>query len=162
MKGKGIKVSAILAAVAFVAILALPYLVDVDCFRPQLESSLQSSLGREVHIGHMELWLLAGGARVDQISIAEDPAFNNGNFLQAKSLGVGVSFLSLIFSRSLHVTSLTLDDPQLSLIKSSEGKWNFASIGNTEPNGSDNAPTAPSSPTAMTSIVLDRLKVLNA
>ena len=162
MKSKGMKVASISVAVVFLAILALPYVVDVDRFRPQLESSLQSSLGREVHIGHMELSLLAGGARVDQISIAEDPAFSNGNFLQAKSLGVGVSFLSLIFSRSFHVTSLTLDDSQLSLIKSAEGKWNFASIGSTQPSGNDNAPTTQSSSPAMTSIVLDRLKVSNA
>src|ERR1700752_701649 len=129
MKSKGMKVTALVAAVVFLAIVALPYVVDMDRFRPQLEASLQSALGRDVHIGHMQLSLLAGGARVDQISIAEDPPFNNGNFLQAKSLGVGVSFFSLIFSRSFHVTSLTLEDPQLSLIKSSEGKWNFSSIG---------------------------------
>jgi len=162
MKSKGMKVTALVAAVLFLAILALPYVVDVDRFRPQLEASLQSSLGRDVHIGHMQLSLLAGGARVDQISVAEDPAFNNGNFLQAKSLGVGVSFLSLIFSRSFHVTSLTLEDPQLSLIKSSAGKWNFSSIGSATSSADENVPAAQSSSPGMTSIVLDRLKISNA
>jgi AsmA protein len=162
MKSKGMKVTAIVSAVVFLGILALPYVVDVDRFRPQLEASLQSSLGREVHIGHMELSLLAGGARVDQISIAEDPAFNNGNFLQAKSLGVGVSFLSLIFSRSFHVTSLTLDDPQVSLIKSAEGKWNFASIGSSQASGDETVPTTQSSSPTVKPVVLDRLKISNA
>jgi AsmA protein len=168
MKSKGMKVTALVAAVVFLAILALPYVVDVDRFRPQLEASLQSSLGRDVHIGHMQLSLLAGGARVDQISVAEDPAFNNGNFLQAKSLGVGVSILSLIFSRSFHVTSLTLEDPQLSLIKSSEGKWNFSTIGSATGGADENSTAeqsgslAQSNSPSMTSIVLDRLKISNA
>jgi len=162
MKSKGMKVTAILAGIALVTLVALPHLVDADRFRPELESSLSSSLGREVHIGHMELSLLSGGARVDQISIADDPSYSSNTFLQAKSLGVGVSFFSLIFSRSLHVTSLTLDEPQVAAIQSPTGDWNFATLGTpTGPDQSDPAKGGFSSSTA-SSFVLDRLKISNA
>ena len=68
MKTKGMKVTGILAGVVILTLAALPHLVDIDRFRPQLETGLSSTLGREVHVGHMELSLLAGGARVNQIS----------------------------------------------------------------------------------------------
>lgn len=158
MKNKGMKLTAIMAAVAFGAILVLPYVVDIDRFRPQLESSLRSALNREVHIGHMQLSLLAGGATVDQIAVADDPAFSSGTFLQAKSLRVGISFLSLIFSRSLHVTSLTLDQPQMTAIQSPEGTWNFSSLGSS----SDSTPFSASVTASTSSVVLDRLKISNA
>ena len=160
MKSKGMKVAATLVAAMFVAVVALPHLVDIDRFRPQLESGMSSSLGREVHVGHMELSLLSGGARVDQLSIADDPSYSKDTFLQAKSLGVGVSFLSLIFSRSLHVTSLTLDEPRLTAIQSATGEWNFASLGGTSK--SDDDPAKGGVASSVTSVVLDRLKISNA
>jgi hypothetical protein len=179
MKSKAMKISAIATAVVLTSILALPYLVNVDRFRPQVESSLSSSLKRDVHLGHMELSLLAGGARVEQISIADDPAFNKEAFLQAKSVGVGVSLWSLIFSRSLHVTSLTIEEPKMTAIKSANGKWNFASIGsakkdsdghdgNDDSDQDDDAPPATasmmssSSSSSLSSMVLDRVKISNA
>jgi AsmA protein len=139
----------------------LPSVVDINRFRPQLEASLTSSLGREVHVGHMKLSLLAGGARVQQISVADDPAFQDGAFLQAKSLGVGVSFLSLIFCRSLHVTSLTLDEPKMIAIQSADGKWNFASLGNTKEKRAESAHSA-GIMLPKPQIVLDHLTISNA
>jgi hypothetical protein len=176
MKSSAMKISAIATAVVLTSILALPYLVNVDRFRPQVESSLSSSLKRDVHLGHMELSLLAGGARVEQISIADDPAFNKEAFLQAKSVGVGVSLWSLIFSRSLHVTSLTIEEPKMTAIKSANGKWNFASIGSAKKDGDghdgdddsdqdDNPPATASvmsSSSSLSSMVLDRIKISNA
>jgi AsmA protein len=161
MRNKRIKVAAILSGLTFAVMLALPSLVNIDRFRPQLESSLASSLGREVHVGHMKLSLLAGGARVEQISVSDDPAFQDGVFLQAKSLGVGVSFLSLILSRSIHVTSLTLEEPKMTAIQSPDGKWNFASLGNGNGNHGDSARSAGTMlPTPQ--VILDHLRISNA
>ena len=129
MKSKRMRIVVTLAGLAFLAVAVLPYLVNLDQLRPQLESSLQSHLGREVHIGALKLSLLAGGARAENLTVADDPAFSAGPFLHAKSLEVGVSLTSLIFSHSLHLTSLEIEDPELVLAKSSTGKWNFSSLG---------------------------------
>src|SRR5579862_159723 len=162
MTSKSMKLTAGFTTFVLLAILALPHLVDVDRFRPQLESRLASYLGREVHLGHMELSLLAGGARVEQISIADDPDFNNRNFLEAKSLGVGVSLFSLVFSRSLHVTSLTLDEPKVMAIQSADGKWNFSSLGNESSDDDADALWSDAVASSVNSIVLDHLKISNA
>lgn len=163
MKSKGTRIAAVLAAVTVAALWALPRFLDMDRFRPQLESSLASSLGREVHVGHMEFSLLAGGARVEQISVADDPTFRQGEFIEAKSLDLGVRLLPLIFSRSLHVTSLTLDEPQISAIKSASGKWNFATLGHPQIAAEDSpSRSTDSAASLMTSIVFDHLKISNA
>src|SRR5579862_3923202 len=162
MTSKSMKLTAGFTALVLFVILALPHLVDVDRFRPQLESRLASYLGREVHLGHMELSLLAGGARVEQISIADDPAFNNSNFLEAKSLGVGVSLASLIFSRSLHVTSLTLDEPRVTAIQSADGKWNFSTLANQSSDDEADALWSDAIASSKNSFVLDHLRISNA
>jgi AsmA protein len=70
----------------------------------------------------------------DNISIADDPQFSKAAFVQAKSLKVGVEMIPLIFSRTLNITQLTLDQPQISLVKSENGeKWNFSSLGGKNP-----------------------------
>jgi len=158
MKSKTTKIVAAVSGMVLLAILVLPYIVNVDGLRPQLEYSLQSHLDREVHIGRLELSLLAGGARAENVSIADDPAFRSGSFLHAKSLDVGVSLFGLIFSRTLHVTSLTIEEPELVLAKSSSGKWNFSSLGSSEGSGEDGGTrSAP-----LSCFVLNRLKITNA
>lgn len=161
MKRKSIKATAIATAVLLASIVAIPLLVDIDQFRPQLESKLKSALGRDVHLGHLELSLLSGGARVEKISVGDDPAFSKETFLQAKSLGVGVSWFSLIFSRSLHVTSLAVEEPTITAIQSQQGKWNFASLGTRDGNRQENAASTADAASSM-SIVLDQIKISNA
>ncbi len=160
MKATKMKVAVTLAGIVLLVAL-LPYLVNLDQMRPQLESALRSRLGREVRIGYLELSLLSGGARANSLSIAEDPKFGSRPFLHAKSIRVGVSLSKLIFSRSLHVTSLTIDEPELVLVKSPAGKWNFSTLGSdASPNLSRADMNEPDS--SLSSFVLDRLKITNA
>jgi len=166
MKNAKKKAAAVLAGTILI-VLVLPYMVNVDSLRPRLEATLQSQLGREVHIGYLELSFLSGGARAENFFIADDPSFGRRPFLHAKSLEVGVSLLSLIFSHSWRVTSLTIDQPELVLAKSSSGKWNFSGLGSHTALSAD--PFRDSSPSdadmesaPRTSFSLDRLKVTNA
>ncbi len=94
-----------------------------------LESRLSSALGRQVTIGSLKLSLLAGGVTADSIAIAEDEAFGRVPFLQAKSLKVAVELWPLIASRKLIVTGLTIDQPQVALLQSTDGRWNYSSLG---------------------------------
>jgi AsmA protein len=128
---RGLKILAIVIAVLIVIAIAVPFLVDANTFRPKLESELSDALGRTVKVGNLSLSLLSGGVTADDIAIADDPAFSKTPFVQAKSLKVGVELIPLIFSKSLNVTELTLNQPEISLVRSENGeKWNFSSLGN--------------------------------
>jgi uncharacterized protein involved in outer membrane biogenesis len=76
-------------------------------------------------------------------SIGDDPAFSTSPFLTAKSLKVGVEILPLVFSRTLNVTGITLDNPQVTLLRSSAGQWNFASLASVGGKSNAQAQAAP-------------------
>ena len=120
----------IVVLLLLVAIL-LPFVIDANRFRPEIESSLNSALNRKVDIGNIRLSILSGGVTVVNIAISDDPSFSTGPFLKAKSLSVNLELLPLIFSRAIHVTGLTIDQPSVTLLRSPAGAWNFSTLGAT-------------------------------
>jgi AsmA protein len=120
-------------ALIIIVVIALPFLVDAEKFRPMVESKAKEALGRSITIKKMDVSLLKGGVVLDGVSVADDPAFSNQPFLVAKSLTVGVEMMPLIMSREVHVTSVQLDEPQINLMHNAAGKWNFASLGAAKP-----------------------------
>ena len=124
----------LIAAGALVGLLILlvvlvPLLVNGESFRPLLEAQATKALGRDTKIGALSISLLSGGAKAEDLSIADDPAFSTQPFLTAKSLSIGVELIPLIFSRKLNVTGITISEPQVRLIQNKKGVWNYASLG---------------------------------
>jgi AsmA protein len=120
--------------------------LDVNQFRPMLEQQIKSAVGRDVTIGRIKLALLSGSVAVENVSIADDPAFSATPFVTARSLRVGVELMPLIVSRSLHVESFVLEEPNVSLIRSTSGTWNFSSLGaaaSKSPSTSSSSASAP-------------------
>ncbi|HYV62009.1 MAG TPA: AsmA family protein, partial [Bryobacteraceae bacterium] len=126
---KFLKIVGVVLALLILAALALPLLINGNQFRPVLEERLTAALGREVKIGDLKLSLFSGGASASDVSIADDPAFSKEPFVRAKTLAVGVELWPLIVSRRLNVTSLTVDQPEIALLQSPAGDWNFSSLG---------------------------------
>jgi AsmA protein len=104
-------------------------LVDVDQFRPALEREFASTVGRKVNLGRITLALMSGSVAVDDVTIAEDPKFGGTPFVTAKAVKVGVDVWPLIASRTLRVRSFTLEQPSITLRRSSGGDWNFSTVG---------------------------------
>jgi len=121
----------IVIGVLLLVIIAVPLFINVDSFRPDLEKKISAALNRQVHIGKLDASLLSGGASASDITIADDPAFNKGPFLKAASVKVGVQLMPLIFSKQLKVTSLTIQKPDITLLKNAAGKWNYSTLGAT-------------------------------
>ena len=143
---RNLKIVAIVVVVIIVIVIAIPFFIDANSFRPKIETELTTALGRPVKVGNLSLSLFTGSVAADDISIADDPAFSKAPFVQAKSLKVGVELIPLIFSKTLNVTHLTLNEPQISLVKSQNGdKWNFSSLGGNNTSASQPANSAPAS-----------------
>lgn len=126
---KALKIVGIVVVVLLLVAIALPFLINVNSFRPKLESELTEALGREVKVGNLSLSILSGSVSAEDLSIADDAAFSKDPFIRAKSLKVGVEVMPLIFSKKLHVTDITLDKPEIALLRDAAGKWNFSSLG---------------------------------
>src|ERR1700733_3147013 len=110
-------------------VVCLPFLINVDQFRPTLQADLSSALGREVTLGNLRLRILSGEVTADDLSVAEDPAFGKPAFLKAKSLHIGVKLWPFLASRELIVTDLDVDQPEIALVQSPSGDWNFSTLG---------------------------------
>lgn len=124
-----LKIVGIVIAVLLVIVIAIPFFLNVNSFRPRIEAEASDALGRQVKVGNLSLSILSGAVSADNISIAEDPAFGSNPFVTAKSLKVGVELWPLITSKQLRVTDITLEEPQITLLKTASGKWNFSSLG---------------------------------
>lgn len=130
MNNKVVKIAGIVIAAVIVIAIALPLFINVNSFRPEIESNLSSALGRPVTVGNLSLSVLSGSVEANDLSIADDPRFSSTPFIRAKSLKVGVELMPLIFSKQLNVTHLVIESPQISILRDRDGIWNFSSLGN--------------------------------
>ena len=129
----------ILVLVAGVLIFAATF--NVNQYHGQIQSELQKRLGRPVQLGDMHLRIFPLRFEVENVSIADDPAFNSSKpFVQAAKLDVSVKLLPLLH-KAVEVDSLILQRPSVNLIKNKGGIWNFASLGNAS--GTQPAPGNP-------------------
>ena len=124
-----VQIVAGIIALIVVVIIALPLLVNANNFRPSLEAELTKALGRKVEVGDLKLSLFSGAVTASDLSIADDPAYEQKPFLTAKSLGVDVELMPLIFSRRLSATGITIDQPEITVLQSAAGAWNYAGLG---------------------------------
>lgn len=154
-------IAGIVVAGLIIALLAFDLLFDANAFRPQVQSQLSTALGRQVTIGNLSLAIFHGGVQADEVSISEDPAFGKEPFLTAKQLTVGVELLPLIFSKAVHVTSLTITDPKVMLVRNPAGKWNFSSLGKASGAAKDAKDAAPANPSSSSDLSVGSLKIEN-
>ena len=126
---KALKIVLIVVGVLIVLVLVVPFLIPVNQFRPTIEEKASAALDRKVELGNLSLSLISGSLSADNISIGDDPKFSSSPFLTAKSLNVGVEILPLILSKTLNVTGVTIDTPQVTLLHDAAGLWNYSSLG---------------------------------
>jgi len=124
-----LKIGGIVLACLLVLLMALPLFVNVNSFRPKIESEVSTALGRPVSLGNLSLSVLSGAIGIENISIGDDPAFSKSPFVTAKSLKVDVNLMPLIFSKKIEVNGIELEEPEISLIRAANGTWNFSSLG---------------------------------
>jgi len=129
MKNRWLRLAAIIVAVIVVVLIALPFLINVNNFRPKIESEASSALGRQVTLGNLSLSILSGSVEANNIAITDDPAFSKSPFVTAQSLKIGVELMPLIFSKQMNVTEIILEQPQISLLRAANGTWNYSSLG---------------------------------
>jgi AsmA protein len=145
---RSLKIIAIVVGVLIVLVLVAPVLIPVNQFRPTIEQKASAALGRKVEVGNLSLSLFSGALEADNLSIADDPKFSNSPFLTAKSVKVGVELIPLIFSKTLNVTDVTIDSPQVSLIRNAGGEWNYSSFGASAAKSQAQTPPPAATPSA--------------
>ena len=124
-----LRIILIVVGVLVILVLVAPFLIPVNEFRPTIEQKASAALGRKVQLGNLSLSLLSGSLAAENLSIGDDPKFSASPFLTAQSLKVGVEIMPLIFSKTLNVTGVSIDSPQVTLLRNAAGQWNYSSLG---------------------------------
>ena len=152
---KMLRYLAIVVGILIVALIAIPFFLSPNQFRPTIQEKLTAALGRPVTVGNMSLSLFTGALAADDLAIADDPAFSKTPFLTAKSLKVGVEIMPLILSKALHITGVTIEQPEVSLVKNADGKWNYSSLATSD----SKAAAKPASQSATPDISIAKLQL---
>lgn len=124
-----LRIVAIVVVVLILIVVITPFLIPVDKFRPTIEEKASQALGRKVELGNLSLSLLSGSLSAESISIGDDPKFSSSPFLTAKAFKVGVEIMPLIFSKTLNVTGITIENPEVILLHNPAGQWNYSTLG---------------------------------
>jgi len=111
-------------------LLIMPFLIPVNQFRSSIEEKVSAALGRKVTLGKLRFSLISGALAAENLSIGDDPRFNSSPFLTAKSLSIGVELIPFLFSKTLNITRMTIQNPQVTLIRNTGNQWNYSSLGN--------------------------------
>ncbi len=137
----------VLLLLGVAAVALLPYLVDVNQYRGRIQAELEQRLHRPVTLGAMELRVFPPAFRVENVTIAEDPAFGpQEDFAQAEDLYVTAALWPLLRGE-LQIQSLELKRPRIEMVRSAAGVWNYASLGSA-PAASGSEPASAATPAA--------------
>lgn len=139
-------VIAIVVVLLVVVIVVVPLVLDVNRYHGLVQSQLEKALGRPVTFGQMHLSLAPPQVRLDNVVIGEAPDFGAGPFASMRYIDAALKIGPLLHG-TVELQSLTLDQPNVQLVKNPRGIWNFSTLGQAQPAPSLAAPqTAPAQP----------------
>ncbi len=114
-------------AVAIYAYFRLSAIVAAN--QDRILARVSDALGRRIEVGRIEAQLGWGvSLEVDELKIADDPAFSNQPFVAAHQAAMEVRFIPLLRGEAI-VTRLDLIQPDISLVMNKVGVLNTSSIG---------------------------------
>jgi AsmA protein len=125
-----ITIAAVVGGIILLLLIAIPFLLNADNYRPRIQTALSDATGRQVTLGHLSFSLFTGSLTADQLSISDDPAFSQQPFLKAQQIHIGIEVGPLLFDKQIKIRGITIDTPKINLIQNQANVWNYASLGN--------------------------------
>ena len=113
--------------VLIVALVTLPFLIDMNAYKPGIIAEAKQATGRDLAIeGPIQLSLLPlPVVRLNGVRFASPPDAKDPSMVEAKSIAVRLSLLALI-TGSIEATEATLVAPRINLEVDAAGQANWA------------------------------------
>ena len=135
-----VKYSVGLLLFVVVALSLVPFFLDVEDDRTQIEQRVEDATGRHLQIGKLSLSLFPWvGVTLDDVIMANRSHFSSQDFMQVKHLDVQVALLPLLH-QNLEIKRFVLNEPKIFLEKNAQGEGNWQDL---LPAASANAPVEP-------------------
>ncbi len=157
-------VFASLIALAAVAVLALPWLVDMPMLQAWLAQAGAQALGRPVTFTRVAVVPLPlPTVRVQGLRVAEEPAFGPGPLLTVGEARIGLRLWSLLRGQ-IEATELALTNVQLLVVEDASGRTNLSALAAPIPPAPaparPGAPRPPAGPPA--GVYAPQIRIVNA
>ncbi len=118
----------LLVIAAVVALLVVPPLISIGRYKSRITQVISQSFGRPVRLASVELRLLPWpGFVLTDLSVAEDPAYGSEPVLHADTVQANIRLLSL-WQGKLEISSVSVDDASLNVVRATPGHWNLDPI----------------------------------
>ena len=123
----------LIIALLIVAVLLLPFLVDLNSYKDQYQPMIEEALNRKITVNDLRLTMIPRiGVRIAGFTVMDDPTFSKTPFASLDSLDIGVKLLPLLTGR-VEIEEITLKEPVVSVIKNQHGVLNVSTIGKQGP-----------------------------
>jgi uncharacterized protein involved in outer membrane biogenesis len=156
-KGKKIALGIVIFLVAIVAalVVAIPLLIDIDRYRPQVIAHIQEETGKPAEIGKLTLTIFPTlSIRVDDFALGNPAGFPKGYLVKTRRIYAVVD-RGALWNRQVIIKSLELDQPVIRLLSDVRGNWNFEN----PPAAKKTSKPAEDSPSSFTLGVIDKVSV---
>src|SRR6202171_5072583 len=120
----GLIVVGIPALFLLALIFAVPALLNINRYRPQVISYLAEKTGKQVEIGRLALTFFPVSIQIDNLGVKNPPIFPPGYIIQVKRIDADLNVRALLH-RQVVIKSLVLEDPIMNLTSDPDGPWNF-------------------------------------
>jgi AsmA protein len=112
--------------IALLALLVVPFFVDIQKYRPQIEKQISAAIGREVRMGEdISLSLFPwAGIGITDINVGNLPGFREKEFVSAGDFEIRFKLFPLLF-QEVEVSRFVLKDPKIVLEKNRQGRGNW-------------------------------------
>lgn len=123
-------VCAVMVAVVLVGAVIFIKTFDVNRFKPQILAQAKTALGRDVDFGNARLDVGFRGIslKLDNLSIADDPAFQKEAFVTVREVEAAVDALAYLTSKTISVPLVLIKEPKITLIRAKDGTLNVQTI----------------------------------
>jgi AsmA protein len=119
------KVLLIVVAVLVIIALALPYVLDVERYKPQIVAAIEKETGRKASIGKMRARFLPSvGFTIEDVVLGSPASFGEHPLLEVGTIRGSLAWGPLL-SRQFQLSGIELVRPKVQIIEDEAGKNNY-------------------------------------
>src|SRR5580704_17118475 len=114
--------------VMLLVVVLVPPMVSINRYKSRITGLMSTSLGRPVRLSSVEMRLLpTPGFVLTDLTVEEDPAYGAEPILHANTVTASIRLMSLWRGR-LEVSTISVDEASLNVVRTAEGRWNLDSL----------------------------------
>lgn len=114
-----------------IALFALPFFINVDKYKPEIEKLVTEQTGYPLSLGgdvSLSFFPWAGIAFED-LALGNPEGFTQGSFIKIKRFKTGLKLLPLL-GGNVEVSTFIVEEPEIILERSKDGRWNWEGFTN--------------------------------